>query len=671
MPNSQDRKTLILIADDESLSRKHLTIMLRKDGYDIVGVENGEECLIAYQKLRPDIVLLDGLMPIMDGFECCQELKKLPHSEDTPVLMITGLDDKVSVNHAYEVGATDFLTKPINPAVLRRRIRYLLDAKKAEKALKESEEKYRTLVENLKEVIFYTDITGKLTFLNPAWKELTGLSPEESLGHNFSEYIYPEDLPLYEKGFQSLLENKNLTYYLQIRYLKNSGNVGWIKIFASLVTKDQQIEGISGSLNDITERKRIEQYQKIERDVIKILAESEGLDYGIEGILRIIGENLGWEIGEYWKFNDSTQLIHFQNSWCIEDKNIKNICKQHQEEIKTMFWNNWEFNSYEDGCDNNKIISKNLKINNNLQPIFVFPVNNGDEHLGVMCLFSRQNYQNDGTLLENIATMGNQIGQFIKRKQAEEKLKERNLLLQSELNIASEYIFSLLPSPNEQELVVEQKFIPSAKLGGDIFDYYWLDEENVVIYLLDVAGHGIHSALLSVSILNLVRTNSLYNTDPYQPWTILTELNRLFQMDSDRVNYFTMWYGVYNKNTRELLYASAGHPPAILISPQGSGWQYHKLSTPNMPIGMLEDIDFDQGLYEVQTESNLYIFSDGIYEIPVGNGDIWGLNNFTDLLLQLQKEDNQDLQKVIDHVHIVNKSSNFDDDLSILKITLN
>ncbi|BAQ63048.1 serine phosphatase RsbU [Geminocystis sp. NIES-3708] len=671
MSNSQERKTLILIADDESLSRRHLTLMLKKDEYEIVGVENGQECLTAYQELHPDMVLLDGLMPIMDGFECCKELKRLPNSEDTPVLMITGLDDKISVNKAYEVGATDFLTKPINPAVLRRRIRYLLDAKKSEKALRESEEKYRSLVENLKEVIFYTNITGKLTFLNPAWKELTGLFPEESLGHNFSEYIYPDDLPLYEKGFQSLVKNQSLTYYLQLRYLKKNGYVGWMEIFASLVKKEEQIIGISGSLNDITERKRIEQYQKIERDVIKILAESENIDEGIQGVIKVIGENLGWEIGEYWSFQENTQSIHFQDSWCIEDSNIQNICQQHQEKLKTMFWNNWEFSSYENWHNNNTILCENLKINNDLQPIFTFPINKGDEHLGVICFFSRQSHHHDSTLLENIVTMGNQIGQFIKRKQAEEELKQRNLLLQSELNIASGYILSLLPSPNEQEFLVEQKFIPSAKLGGDIFDYYWLDEENVVIYLLDVAGHGIHSALLSVSILNLVRNNSLYNTDPYQPWTILTELNRLFQMDNDRVNYFTIWYGVYNKNTRELIYASAGHPPAILISPQGNDWQYHKLSTPNMPIGMLEDIDFDQNLYEVQPNSILYIFSDGIYEIPVGNGEIWGLNNFTDLLLNVQKEQNQDLQKVIDHVHIINKSSNFDDDLSILKITLN
>ena len=668
MLNSQKRKTLILIADDESLSRNILTSILNKDGYEIVGVENGEKCLTAYQELHPDMVLLDALMPVMDGFDCCHQLTQLPNSEDTPILMITVLDDQISVNKAYEVGATDFLTKPINPAVLRRRIRYLLDAKKAEKALKESEEKYRSLVENLKEVIFYTDITGKITFLNPAWKELTDLSPEESLGHNFSEYIYPDDLQLYSQNFQSLIEKKNRKCYWQLRYFKKNQDLGWMQIFASPVEKNQEIQGISGSLNDITDRKRIEIYQKIERDIIKILAESNSVDEGIKGVLQVIGENLAWETGEYWTFSSSTQLVHFQNSWSIKDKKIENINLHHQEKIKAIPWYNWQFNIYENWVESSKFLSDHLKMKTNLQPIFAFPINNGEEHLGLMCFFSYQHKKNDFALLENIAIMGSQIGLFIKKKQAEQELKERNLSLHSELNLASEYVFSLLPSPHKQgKLEIEQKFIPCAKLGGDIFDYYWLDEENIVIYLLDVAGHGVHSALLSVSVLNLVRNNSLYNTDPYQPWTILTELNRLFQID-DGSNYFTIWYGVYNKVTHELIYASAGHPPAILLSYSPSGYEYKTLSTPNIPIGLMSEFNFDQNICKIQRDSIIYIFSDGIYEIALENNEIWGLNNFTDLLLNIQKDGRKNLEEIINYVCTINKSANFEDDLSILKI---
>jgi sigma-B regulation protein RsbU (phosphoserine phosphatase) len=441
-----------------------------------------------------------------------------------------------------------------------------------------------------------------------------------------------------------------------------------MEIFASLITKNDDILGVSGTLNDITERKRIERYQKIERDVIKILAESDGVEDGINGVLSAIALNFSWERGEYWSYNENTHLIHSQNLWLSNEKEIDTLTSRDNETPRKIVWDNWTFKNYEHWWHEIKSIESVLETQENTQLIFAFPINNGEEHLGVMFFLSSKNHQKDFLLLENVAMMGNQIGLFIKKKQAEEELKQRNLSLQGELNLASDYVFSLLPSPDEQKgLNIEQKFIPCAKLGGDIFDYYWLDEEHIVFYLLDVAGHGIHSALLSVSILNLVRNNSLYNTDPYQPWTILTELNRLFQME-DGNNYFTIWYGVYNKNTNELVYASAGHPPAILVSSSELGNKYQKLSTPNIPIGMMSDFEFDQQLCQVKNGDSLYLFSDGIYEIQLHNGDIWGLNNFTNLLVQTTNNNHENLEQVIDRVQIINKSNNFDDDLSILKI---
>lgn len=402
--------------------------------------------------------------------------------------------------------------------------------------------------------------------------------------------------------------------------------------------------------------------------MIKILAESEEKKEAMEKILQVIGNNLGLEMGEYWELKTEDNLIYREINWHINNQEIEEIANLRDTNLSPVIWNNWKFSSDEFWLNNKKLLSSNNNLK--LKHIFAFPICNGEENLGIVTFFARKLAQYDLNLLENIVNLANQIGQFIKRKQAEEKLKETNSLLQSELSTASEYVFSLLPTPEQHHLSVEQKFIPSSKLGGDIFDYYWLDEENLAIYLLDVAGHGIHSALLSVSILNLVRNNALYNTDPYQPWTIITELNRLFQMDSDRLNYFTMWYGVYNTDTHELIYSSAGHPPAILISKEGNEWEYQKLKTPSLPIGMIEDVEFDQNLCVVKPDSYLYIFSDGIYEIEQENENIWGLENFINLLVDTQAKDNGNLQHLLKQIEAVNLSSNFNDDLSILKVKL-
>jgi PleD family two-component response regulator len=115
-----------LIVDDDEMVRALLCQKMLEDGYQLVTAKNGEEALIIYQDTQPDVVLMDGIMPAMDGFECCEQLQQLPGGDLTPVLMITGLDDNSSLDRAYQVGAADYITKPIHWAVLRQRVKRLL-----------------------------------------------------------------------------------------------------------------------------------------------------------------------------------------------------------------------------------------------------------------------------------------------------------------------------------------------------------------------------------------------------------------------------------------------------------------------------------------------------------------------------------------------------------------
>ncbi|NET11311.1 MAG: diguanylate cyclase [Symploca sp. SIO2B6] len=88
---------------------------------------NGEEGLTSYAAMQPDLVLLDAMMPNMNGFECCSRLLKLPGAENTPIIMVTGLEDEASVDWAFDAGATDYVTKPIHWPILRRRVKNMLE----------------------------------------------------------------------------------------------------------------------------------------------------------------------------------------------------------------------------------------------------------------------------------------------------------------------------------------------------------------------------------------------------------------------------------------------------------------------------------------------------------------------------------------------------------------
>ncbi len=118
--------SLVLVVDDDPMVRVLVTETLQQIGFAVEEVENGREALDFLGHCQPDVVLMDVLMPEMDGFQTCQAFRSLPQGKHVPVLMMTGLDDIASIDHAFEVGATDFITKPLNYAILGHRVRYLL-----------------------------------------------------------------------------------------------------------------------------------------------------------------------------------------------------------------------------------------------------------------------------------------------------------------------------------------------------------------------------------------------------------------------------------------------------------------------------------------------------------------------------------------------------------------
>lgn len=259
------------------------------------------------------------------------------------------------------------------------------------------------------------------------------------------------------------------------------------------------------------------------------------------------------------------------------------------------------------------------------------------------------------------------------QKQALETLNQdlqtQKQILEAELAEAVDYVRSLLPSPLVGTVTTEALFVPSAQLGGDCFDYYWLDKDNLVIYLLDVSGHGVGSALLSLSVLNVLRSQSLPNTDFCQPSKVLRALNNTFQMINHGDKYFTIWYGVYNCLKRQLIYASAGHPPAVLLSGTSTATLHvNQLGTPGLPIGFFPDADFDNNSFDIEKGSILYIFSDGAYEIHQPDDKIWGLDAFINLLTDFTKVDTWNLEQLLPQIMSVSAQETFNDDLSLLKV---
>ena len=137
------------------------------------------------------------------------------------------------------------------------------------------------------------------------------------------------------------------------------------------------------------------------------------------------------------------------------------------------------------------------------------------------------------------------------------RLQQSQNALKKELDEAGNYVTSLLPEKiDDPALSSDWVFKSSTELGGDCFGYGWLDENRFAVYLLDVCGHGVGAALLSVSAMNALRSRTLSGVDFGEPDQVLCALNSAFDMDSQNGMFFTLWYGVYDKSSRELSYAS-------------------------------------------------------------------------------------------------------------------
>lgn len=147
-----NKRPIILIAEDDRTIRYNMAQLLENEGYQVIEVSNGEECLAAYQKTTPNLVLLDAIMPKMHGFDCCRQLNELPESVYIPILMITGLADEASINKAFDCGVSDFITKPIRWPILKQRVRLQLQKHQLYKKVEDANQQ-------LSQLAFIDDLT--------------------------------------------------------------------------------------------------------------------------------------------------------------------------------------------------------------------------------------------------------------------------------------------------------------------------------------------------------------------------------------------------------------------------------------------------------------------------------------------------------------------------------
>jgi PAS domain S-box-containing protein len=257
----------ILIVDDEPNNLDVLRNCLNEAGFKVPVVESGETALKLVDHIKPDLILLDVMMPGMDGFETCRRLKQNEVTKETPIIFITAKTESVDKIKGFEVGAVDYITKPfqtveviarVNKHLTIRNLQKQLEAKNAQ--LQESEAKYRRLIENMpKEFIIYSHNTkGVFSFLSNSIQDVLGYTPEEFMIH-YTNHL--TDNPQNEKvRYHSELSRQGIVQpSYEIESYCKDGRIKTLEVSEVPIFDDQgQVVSVEGFAHDITERKQTE-----------------------------------------------------------------------------------------------------------------------------------------------------------------------------------------------------------------------------------------------------------------------------------------------------------------------------------------------------------------------------------------------------------------------------
>ncbi|MDB5962147.1 MAG: response regulator receiver protein, partial [Massilia sp.] len=149
-----NKRGVVLVADDDPVMRLLMLEMLSQVGLDGIEAEDGVQAVTYFQSMAPDLILLDVEMPNMDGFSACREIRRIETGAPVPIIMVTGGDDIEAVTNAYEVGATDFVSKPINWPILGHRVLYVLRASDAIVRLRMADAQNRAVLAAIPDTFF-------------------------------------------------------------------------------------------------------------------------------------------------------------------------------------------------------------------------------------------------------------------------------------------------------------------------------------------------------------------------------------------------------------------------------------------------------------------------------------------------------------------------------------
>ncbi|MFP4033181.1 MAG: diguanylate cyclase [Desulfococcaceae bacterium] len=285
-----DRET-ILIVDDVPKNIQLVANILKGEGYSLAFAQSGEKALDLTASASLDLILLDIMMPGMDGFEVCRRLKADPILREVPVLFLTAKTDTESVVQGFEVGAQDYVMKPVKETELLARVRTHLTLYRTHKTMRAmnrrlqeeiherraAEQRYRSMYENALQGMFQTTLEGRMVSFNPAFARILGYEAAEELMavEDVSQAFY--DRPEDRNDMLERLERDGFLSDFELKVRRRDGAAAWLVVNARLAEEEGIGRIVEGVAMDQTARKKAEEKLRRSREKFRHQATHDNL----------------------------------------------------------------------------------------------------------------------------------------------------------------------------------------------------------------------------------------------------------------------------------------------------------------------------------------------------------------------------------------------------------
>ncbi len=562
-----------------------------------------------------DLVLLDFSLPDGAGLSNVQLAKaQAPH---VPVIVLGQPEEEVVAVEAVHEGAQDYLVKgQLNPHLLGRAIRYAIERERAEAALADAEEKYRSIFEHIVEGIFQTSPDGRFLNANAALARIYGYSSPQELMEGITDIgrkLYVEEGR--RETFTRLMQENDVVTDFESPIHRKDGSVIWITENVRAIRNAQgKLLYYEGTVQDITQHKQAEENLRNSEALYHSLVENlpqnilrkdlqERFTFANPQFCRTLGKTLDEIIGK-------TDFDFFPAE----------LARKYQEDDRRVMETGKLFETVE---ENQPPGGKKIYVQVVKTPLY-------DAQGGIIGL--------QGLFWD--ITERKQAEEKIQRANAElarsrEALRLKNEQMEANLKIAREIQLTMLPQqyptfpraaePAASALRFCHRYHPTGDVGGDFFNVLALSDTEAGVFICDVMGHGVSSSLITAMIRALVEE---LNPQAHDPGKMLSKLNHdlcAILKNTGSPMLTTAFYLVADLAKGEMRYANAGHPKPLLVQrDRGSVSPLDQSEGKCGPaLGLFDQTVYSTSQCALSPGDLVMLFTDGLYEVEGADQELY------------------------------------------------